>query len=138
MASRTSAGKSVILYSFLALLMFLWGVLLDWHFVVSDYGLSINQLGIGALIYTLLVGGWIWALIISKGGSRRAVYGLLAYALFLCAYALMDLIAYCPTTCPQVWLYYIANWGNLVLGIGSAVSLGFSIKKSRSNQASST
>lgn len=120
MVSRDYFGKFVIPVSFSALVVFMWGILLDWHFVLSEWGLSISQLGLAALIYAAFISGWIWALLAVRGGSRRALYALLVYALLLCVYALQDLLVYCPTTCPQIWLYYIANWGNLLFGVASS------------------
>ena len=102
---------------------FTWGVLLDWHFVLGEWELTIGQTGIAALLYTAIISGWIWALVATKGGSQRANYALLVYAGLLCAYALQDLFVYCPNTCPEIWLYYVANWGNLLLGIASAAAI---------------
>lgn len=114
--------------SFSALAIFMWGILLDWHFVISDWAATIGQLGFAALVYAALISGWIWALIAVRGGSRRARYVLLVYALLLCAYALQDLIVYCPSTCPRIWLYYIANWGNLSLGVASGVAIALRMR----------
>jgi hypothetical protein len=123
MASQNYLGKYVLPVSFCALVVFLWGILLDWHFVLGEWALTIPQLGLAALIYAALISGWIWALIALRGGSRRALYALLAYALLLCAYAIQDLLVYCPTTCPQIWLYYFANWGNLLFGVLASASV---------------
>ena len=120
MDSQNYLGRFVIPVSFSALVVFMWGILLDWHFVLSEWGLTISQLGLAALIYAAFIAGWIWALIAIRGGSRRALYALLVYALLLCVYAIQDLLVYCPTTCPQIWLYYIANWGNLLFGVASS------------------
>lgn len=123
MVSRGYSAKLVIVASFSALVVFMWGILLDWHFVLGDWALTTPQLGLAALVYVAFISGWIWALIALQGGSRRALYALLAYALLLCAYALLDLVVYCPTTCPRIWLYYIANWANLVFGVVSTASI---------------
>ena len=109
----------------------MWGILLDWHFVLGEWGLTISQLGLAALIYVAFISGWIWALIAVRGGSRRALYALLAYALLLCVYAIQDLLVYCPTTCPQIWLYYIANWGNLLFGVLASASVVMRMKGSQ-------
>lgn len=119
MASWNYSGKYVIAISFTALVVFMWGILLDWHFVLGEWALTIPQLGLAALIYAAFISGWIWALIALQGGSRRALYALLVYALLLCAYAIQDLLVFCPTTCPQIWLYYLANWGNLLFGVAT-------------------
>lgn len=133
MASRIYSGKFVIAVSFSAFVVFMWGILLDWHFVLGEWALTIPQLGLAALIYTAFVSGWIWALIAVRGGSRSALYALLVYALLLCAYAIQDLLVYCPTTCPQIWLYYFANWGNLIFGVAASAIV---IVRLRSSQPS--
>jgi hypothetical protein len=123
MTIRVDSSKSVIAASFLALVVFLWGVLLDWHFVVGEWGFNIPQTGLAALIYVAILSGWIWSLIALSAGSRRALHALLVYALLQLAFALLDLFVYCPTTCPQIWLYYIANWGNLIFSVVSGASI---------------
>ncbi len=128
MTFRVDLRSFVLGSSGLALLFFLWGVLLDWHFVVGEFGLSTNQLGFAALVYVALIGGWFGSLLAVRGGSRRAQTVLLVYALLLCAYALQDLVVYCPETCPGIRLYFIANWGNLILGGVAALSIVLRIR----------
>ena len=120
MDARVSSRGLVVSASFVALIVLIWGVLLDWHFVLGEDGLTLGQLGITALAYTAFISGWIWGLVRFQAESRNASYALLVYALLLCVYALQDLFVYCPSTCPKIWLYYIANWGNLMAGIVSA------------------
>lgn len=128
MGTRVFSSRLVVATSFAALVVFIWGVLLDWHFVIGEWGFTFGQLGMAALIYTALISGWIWALTGARGGSQRAVYALLVYALLVCAYALQDLFAYCPATCPKIWLYYIANWGNLLAGVTSAAEIVMNLR----------
>jgi hypothetical protein len=109
--------NTVLALSAAALLVFLWSVLLDWRFVLGEWNLTVNQLGVAALLYAAYIGGWIWALLAAAQGRRRALIAMLIYAVLLCAYAVLDLLVYCPTTCGRIWLYYIANWSNLILGI---------------------
>lgn len=133
MVSRTSSSNLVVATSFFALAIFMWGILLDWHFVITDWVATTGQFGFTALVYVAFICGWIWALIAVRGGSRRARYVLLGYALLLCAYALQDLIIYCPSTCPRIWLYYIANWGNLALGLASGVAIVLRMRSASSS-----
>lgn len=121
-----SSRRLAIAASLAALFVFIWGVLLDWHYVLGEWEFTVGQMGIAALIYTALIAGWIWALIGAQTGSKGALYALLAYAMLLFAYALQDLLVYCPSMCPNIWLYYIANWGNLVLSVvaGAAIVMG--------------
>ena len=130
MATKGPSTGSVIAASWVALSVLIWGVLLDWHFVLSEGALTTGQVGIAALLYMALISGWAWALVAARGGSQRALYVLLVYALLLCVYALQDLFVYCPSTCPKIWLYYIANWGNLASGIVSAAVIAFRLRRS--------
>jgi hypothetical protein len=116
--NRRIAALNVIIVP--ALLVFLWSVLLDWHFVVGEFDLTTPQLGPGALIYVAFIGGWVWAIVAAAQGGRRALIVLLIYAILLCAYAIMDLLVYCPETCPTIPLYYVANWANLIMGLLAA------------------
>jgi hypothetical protein len=120
MNRRTSVLNIIIVP---ALLVFLWSVLLDWHFVVGEFNLTTGQLGIGALIYVAFIGGWVWGIVAAAQGGNRALIVLLIYAILLCAYAIMDLLVYCPETCPSIPLYYIANWANLIMGLLAVVAV---------------
>jgi hypothetical protein len=130
MESKESSPDFVIAASFAALVVFIWGVLLDWHFVIGEWDLTLGQIGIAALMYTAIIAGWFWAIVGARGGSRGAQYVLLGYAILLCVYALQDLFVYCPNTCPNIWLYYIANWGNLLAGILAGVAVGMGLGRS--------
>ena len=122
----------------LALLFFLWSVLLDWHFVLDEWNLSVGQVGLAGLVYVAILAGWIVALLLASGTHRGALIGLTAYALLLTAYAIMDLVVYCPETCGRIWLYYLANWGNLLTGIAAALALFLKLRKRTSSENASS
>src|SRR5262245_2822109 len=103
--------------SAIALVLVLWGTFLDWHFVFEEFELGVTPAGLTALGYAAFFGGWIASLLAAVGGSRRGLMGLFVYAVLLVIYAIGDLIVYCPASCARIWLYYIANWSNLVLGL---------------------
>lgn len=42
---------------------------------------------------------------------------------------LMDWISYCPTTCPRLPIYYLANALNLGLGFAASVALLMQVRK---------
>jgi hypothetical protein len=117
--------------SFAAFLAFLWSVLLDWHFVLDEWGLSLGQVGLAGVIYLVILAGWIWALISAAAQRRGALVGLFVYALLLAAYAVMDLVVYCPETCGRIWLYYIANWANLIFGAAAAAAAISKLRRKR-------
>jgi len=129
MKNKLQPSTTALALSGGALLFFLWSVLLDWHFVLDEWNLPIGQVGLAGLVYVAILAGWIWMLLSASRSSRRAWIGLLIYAVLLAAYAIMDLLVYCPETCAQIWLYYIANWGNLVSGLAAALALFLNLPK---------
>jgi len=56
--------------------------------------------------------------------ERGGLLAALTFSLLLVAYAALDLIVYCPTSCVKWSLYYIANGLNLVTGLFAAVAIG--------------
>jgi hypothetical protein len=114
---QSASPNTVVALSGGAFLALLWSVLLDWRFVLGEWNLATSQIGLAALIYVAIFGGWILALLATSKGSKRPLIVLLVYSILLCAYALLDLVVYCPTTCPTIWLYYVANWANLTFGL---------------------
>lgn len=127
----TSLNGMITLSAF-ALLAMLWSVFLDWRFVYGGWEpLSMNQSGLGALVFTAYFGGWIWALLVGTHGGRRALVASLIYAILLCAYAILDIVVACPTSCQKVWLYYIANWANLITGLLAVLAAGLHLRQTK-------
>ncbi len=116
--------NGVINLSAMALLVFLWTVLLDWRYVYDTATLGMVGVGLGALGYTAYLGVWIWGLLAATRGQRGGLLAALVFALLLVGYAVLDLIVYCPTSCVKWPVYYIANGLNLVAGLFAAVAIG--------------
>jgi len=115
--------------SFCAVLVFLWSALLDMSLVYPAFGLNMQQMGLLALIFTALIGLWLWALAAAMRGSRRGLVAATIFAILLSLYALMDWISYCPTTCPRLPIYYLVNALNLGLGLVASIALVMQIRK---------
>lgn len=124
----TSLNGALVI-SFCAVLAFLWSALLDMSLVWATFNLSMWQIGFGALILVGIVGLWLWGLAATLRGSRRGLVTAIIFAILLALYALMDWIAYCPTTCPRLPVYYLANALNLGLGLAASVALVIQIRK---------
>ena len=116
--------NNVISLSAIALLVFLWTVLLDWRYVYGPMTLSMVGVGLGALGYTAYLGVWMWGLLAATRGKRGGLIAAPIFALLLVAYAILDLIVYCPTSCVKWPVYYIANGLNLVAGLLAVVAIG--------------
>ncbi|MCC7163814.1 MAG: hypothetical protein IT331_15065 [Anaerolineae bacterium] len=65
--------NSALALSFCAVLAFLWSVLLDMGLVYPPFGLNMLQTGLAALIFTALIGLWLWALAAAMRGSRHGL-----------------------------------------------------------------
>lgn len=115
--------------SLCAVLVFLWSALLDMSLVYPAFALNMQQTGLLALIFTALIGLWLWALAATMRGSRRGLIAATIFAILLALYALMDWISYCPTTCPRLPIYYLANALNLGLGLVASAALVMQIRK---------
>ena len=116
--------------SAIALLTEAWRGFLDAMFVFPiDFG-DAGLMNLAAVIFTVLFGGWTWALIATWQGSRR---GLLAAfilnGLVLLAIPVSWLFFYCPAACrATAGVFNLANSLNLIFGFLAAVSLGLQLR----------
>lgn len=127
--SRTGA----LAFSVLALLSEAWRSFLDAMFVLPvDFG-DDGMMNLAAIIFTLLFGGWAWALIAAGNGSRRgwiAAFGV--NGLVLLAIPVSWLFFYCPAACQaEAGIFNLANTLNLVFGILAAITSGNQIWQNR-------
>lgn len=116
LTSRTGA----ITLSVFAFMTFLGRGFMDWRY---EYPLQDPSgswdLPVG-LIYMLLAGGWVWALVAASNDSRRGIVAITALALVLnVILALATFFIFCPfwSDCegwPNAWLW---NWANLLTGV---------------------
>ena len=116
--------------STIALVTEAWRGFLDAMFVlpidIGDPGL----MNLAAVIFTILFGGWAWALIAAWQGSRRALLAaFILNALVLLAIPISWLFVYCPASCrATAGVFNLANSLNLIFGILAAISLGFQLR----------
>jgi len=123
--------NGTIALSIIAFLTFLGRAFLDWRYQypLSDPGGNWDTLT--ALIYMLLIGGWLWELLAAARGSRRGLIGsLIAVLLLNVAFALVTYFIFCPpwTGCvgwPNAWTW---NWSNLISGAIAAIALTFQLR----------
>jgi len=117
--------QGAVTLSVLTLLSEMWRGFLDAMFVLPvDFG-EAGTMQLAAIIFTLLFAGWGWAIFSAWQGRRR---GLLAAfginALVLLVIPVSWLFFYCPAACrADAGVFNLANTLNLVLGLGTAVSL---------------
>ena len=123
--------NGAILLSLLALLSNMWrGFLVAMFILPNEYGdQAILQLA--AIVFTVLVAGWAWALLSAWRGSRRGLIAAFAInALVLVAIPISWLLFYCPVECRAgAGIFNLANTLNLVLGLLAAVALGLQFRR---------
>jgi len=130
----TSLNGTVTLSVF-ALLTFLGRAFLDWRYQYSQSDPAGNWDTSTALIYMLLIGGWLWGLLAAARGSRRGlITSLIAILLLDVAFALVTYFVFCPpwSGCqawPNAWPW---NWSNLISGAIAAVAIFFQLRQKSS------
>jgi len=122
----------MITLSVIALLTFLGRTFLDWRYQYPQSDPAGNFDTSTALIFLLLIGGWLWGLLAASRGSRGGLIGsLIAVLLLDVAFALTTYFIFCPpwTGCvgwPNAWPW---NWSNLILGAIAAAAILFQIRQ---------
>ncbi len=126
----TSLHGAVTL-SMVALLTELWRAFVDFQHEYSSVLNSTGAVLVGALLYTLLFGGWAWALLRTIRGNRASlIAALIINLLFLLAIPIGTLVVYCPSPCATLWpMMELANWINLLFGILASVGLVFQLRQ---------
>jgi hypothetical protein len=125
----TSLNGAITL-SAIALLTFLGRSFMDWRFEYSQQDPAGSTSG--ALIYMVLIGGWLWGLLAASRGSRRGlVVSLVAVLLLDVAFGLATYFIFCPpwTGCtgwPDAWAW---NWSNLISGVIAALAIVFHLRQ---------
>ena len=124
----TSLNGAVTL-SVMALLTELWRAFVDFQNEYSNFLDGTGAVLIGTLLYTVLFGGWAWALVRALRASRGGlIAAFIINLLFLLVLPIGSLVAFCPSPCSELWpLFELANWINLVLGLLAGATLALQL-----------
>ncbi|MGE5264941.1 MAG: hypothetical protein ACM3S0_16290 [Acidobacteriota bacterium] len=120
----TSLDGAVTL-SVMALLTELWRAFVDFQNEYSNFLDGTGAVLVGTVLYTVLFGGWAWALLRAQRGSRGGlIAAFIINLLFLLVLPIGSLVAFCPSPCSELWpLMELANWINLVFGLLATATL---------------
>ena len=121
--------RGAIALTLISLLVYLGRAFIDFYYVFGEFGLGVGMVAGSIVIYLLLFGGWIWALLSAVQGSRRGLIAAFGFNLFFLLFiALGTLVSYCPSPCQTGWpLGEIAIWASLFTGLLAAICLGYQI-----------
>ena len=129
----TSLNGAIAL-SVITLLTQLWRSFLDAMFVFpTDIG-NETYMHLAALIYTVLLAGWTWAIISAVRGSRRGLVAtFIINGLTWLMIPVSTLFFYCPVDClvDAGWVFLLVNTLNLVFGFLAAVALGIQLRETK-------
>ena len=136
----TSLNGTIAL-SVISLLTFLGRTFMDWRYEYPKQDPAGNWDTSTALIFLLLIGGWLWGLLSAGRGSRRGlIVCLIAVLLLDVAFALVIYFVFCPpwTGCqgwPNAWTW---NWLNLISGTIAAVAIASQLRQKKAVVSYST
>lgn len=132
----TSLNGTITL-SILALLVFLGRTMLDWRYEFPAFDPTGSMDTSMALTFLVLVGIWLWGLVVTTRGNRRGLIAILAMVLLLdVVFALSTYFFLCPpwTGCvgwPNAWPW---NWSQLLLGLLSAFAIVYQLRQNRAER----
>ncbi len=121
--------RGALAFTLISLLVYLGRAFIDFYYVFGEFGLGVGMVGGAILIYLVLFGGWIWALLSAVQGNRRGLITTFGFNLFFLLFiAVGTLGSYCPSPCRTGWpLGEIAIWASLVAGLLASIPLGIQI-----------
>jgi hypothetical protein len=132
-ATSRSLNTTIVL-SVLAFLTGIARLILDVRFVPEVFSaLPEDQPGQTALVILLFVvldGGWLWALITAARSSRRGLIALLILNLILgFGWGLGTLVAFCPIPCQVAKpLTDMVTLSNVIVGLAAALAIGLYLR----------
>lgn len=124
-----SSLKGAVLFSAVAMLVFIGYTLIEMLYFLGEW-ISSDGAAIGvAVIVLLIVGGWLRALFVAAGGRQSGLIALFAFSLFITLIALYDMqfVLFSPMHWPEQVTVIIM----LVVGIINATVLAVQIKRNR-------
>jgi hypothetical protein len=130
--------SAVITLSSVAFLTGIARLILEVRFVPEVYSAmpenQPGQVALMILVFVVLFGGWLWALLAASHGSRRGLVALLIFNLVITfGWGLGTVVAFCPTPCRTVFpLTDIVTWSNVIVGLVATIAVGLRlVSKSR-------
>jgi hypothetical protein len=124
--------NGAITLSVIAFLIFLGRIFLDWRYeshLLGDPG-SLEEF-LFVLMFLAFAGGWVWAMLAIKSGSRGGLIACLIFALMLgVGFAVQTYLflcppASCPKFIPHLWSWV---WAELISGLLAAIALVFQLR----------
>jgi hypothetical protein len=80
------------------------------------------------IVYIVLVGGWVWALLAAAQGSRGGLIASLLFSLLTAlGGGLLTLAALCPNGCAAPPVGNLIVWANFVSGLAASLALGLQL-----------
>jgi hypothetical protein len=129
---RFATLRNVVAFSYLSLLLMLARFFLDFQFVFPDFVPDGPTVWPVVALVTALFGAWMWSVNAASHQSWRGLVGTLVFALLTLVLGVGTAVSYCPTPCGTAWpLMEVTNWGNILLGLISAIVSGFYIMENR-------
>ncbi len=119
--------NGVVTLSVVALLTLVGRTFLDARYVLTeDYpDAGKGMVGLSILGFLALVGGWIWALLATAGGSQAAMIVLMVLNVLTGLGAgAASLLAFHPVMPSAKPMGEIALWSNLIVGVIASISVG--------------
>ncbi|MFN2235785.1 MAG: hypothetical protein ACK2U1_16290 [Anaerolineales bacterium] len=137
MKNRFTSIRSAIAFTLISLLVYLGRAFIDFYYVFGEFGLGVGMVAGAIVIYVILFGGWILALLLAVQGSRPGLIAAFGFNLFFLLFiAVGTLVSYCPSPCSTGWpLGEIAIWLSFVVGVVASISLGIQIWRGSSQKS---
>jgi hypothetical protein len=125
--------NGAITLSLIAFLTFLGRIFLDWRYESHLLGAegSLEEF-LFVLMFLAFAGGWVWAMLAAKSGSRGGLITCLIFALLLgVGFAVATYLFMCPpATCtqfiPNLWPW---TWAEFISGLATSISIGLKLTR---------
>lgn len=134
-----NSRAGVVTLSAVAFILLVARTFLDFQFVFPEFAPTTGAAAPAIGFYTVIFGGWLWALLAGMQGSRAGLIAALVFPLlFGLGGGIATLVSFCPSPCPTAGgLMEIANWSNLVTGGLADVAVGSHLWQGRAREVSS-
>jgi hypothetical protein len=131
MKNWVTSLNGAITLSAIAFILSIARTFLDFQFVFSETAPDVGTVALAIGFYTVVFGGWLWALLASVKGSRAGLIAALLFALLLpFGGGIATFTAFCPSPCATVGgLMEIANWANLITGLLAAAAAALHLRQ---------